>query len=105
ALFRAFQKFLNKNKMAGAVRLTDNKGRVIDYGRLLDSTQDFSKTYPSIADLLRECNKRRNGLPSSHPYNYKGDRTRLLSKREQSDIVKKLKKGYEEIIKIVDNCP
>jgi len=105
ALFKALQKYLQKNGMKGVAKLIGRNGKPVKYGTLLDSKQIFALTYPLIADGLRICNDRRNNLPGSHPYKESGTKTSWLTKPEQRELVKKLKVVYEEITKVVDNRP
>jgi hypothetical protein len=103
ALFRAFQRFLDAKGLPGIVKLTNRNGQIIDYGVLLDHGNQFSQNYQRIADSLRMFNKRRNDLPGSHPYDVKGKKTKWLAKKEQKELLKRLKMAYEEIMQIVDN--
>jgi hypothetical protein len=105
ALFRAFQRFLDANGLPGIVKLIKQNGKIIDFGALLDIKNQFSCNYPRIADSFRVCNKRRNNLPGSHPYNVKGKKTEWLEKGEQRKLLKELKLAYEDIVQIVTNPP
>jgi len=100
ALFLAILKQMQKRNMAGAAKFIDRRGRLVKYGHLLDRNQIFSKTYPTLAEGLRESNKRRNSLPGSHPYEETGRRTSWLSSNEQADMRNKLRSSYQEVVRV-----
>jgi retron-type reverse transcriptase len=101
-LFISFQKFLANKSAPGAIVLTYPNGKRINYGRLLNDPVSKS-TYPDFHDDLSKTHRRRNHLPSSHPYDeITGDKSKPLTKREQVKIKKYLDDAYNEIINITE---
>lgn len=97
ALFWALQDHLKATAAAGATSATDRSA----FGNLIDSKQPFAIAHPRIAKAFEEVNRRRNSLPSSHPYEKKtGKPTRHLSKKEQSSLVALLKDAFADLVKI-----
>ena len=80
------------------MKLIDRRGDPIKYGVLLDPNKAFSKAYPVIAEGLRCCNRRRNNLLEAHPYKRDSKKTTWLQKKEQDEIVKKLRAAYKEMV-------
>ena len=78
----------------------DKNEKELSYGVLLNKFKpNFSR---ELVSGLMKCHERRNSVPSSHPYNKKtGKRATYLRKGEQNDIIKHLKKSYDEILKEV----
>jgi hypothetical protein len=94
ALFWAFQDHLKAVGGPGATRAIDRS----QFGNLVDAMQPFALQYPRIAKAFEVMNRRRNSLPSSHPYERKtGKPTRHLSKKEQTRLVDLLKDAFADI--------
>lgn len=97
ALFWALQDHLKKAGSPGATRATDRS----IFGNLVEAPQPFAKAHPQIAKAFEKVNRRRNRLPSSHPYDKKsGKPCRHLSRTEQSKLVKLLKRAFADILAI-----
>ena len=97
-VFRSFQDFLAQKGAPGAIMLFKKNGERIDYGTLLNDLT-FKSIYPDLQDDLSKAHKRRNTLPSSHPYDKRtGDKARPLKKREQTTLKPYLDHAYSEII-------
>ncbi|MCX5813686.1 MAG: RNA-directed DNA polymerase [Proteobacteria bacterium] len=106
AVQKALLAYLNSRSLAGAGKITNANSQLIDFGVRLDNNTSFSKTYPSIADVFRDMNKRRNSIPGSHPYEKKtGSQTNYLKTQERNKFAHRLKAAYEEIINIIENNP
>jgi hypothetical protein len=71
AVFRAFQAYLQRKSLPGAVSMVDPKGRLHPFGRLLDKDTAFSKVFTTLSASLRTVNDRRNSIPDSHPFEFK----------------------------------
>jgi hypothetical protein len=71
------------------------------YGPLLNKNKNFSKRYPVIGEAFRVCNIRRNTLPGSHPYDNSGQKNKLLTVKERSELTDKLREAYTEILKVI----
>lgn len=98
------QKMGNEGMTGGRTVFVDAKGKLIKYGTLLDKNQAFSRTHPQIADSLRAVNQRRNKEPESHPYDERtGNRTKYLTKHEQSQLKAQLTIGYGHLIQLLDS--
>lgn len=81
------------------------KGYLIDMGVLLNSTQVLYKNYTAIFHGLSLVHKRRNNLPSSHPYDKKtGVKTAFLKSRGRDKLRNDLKISYSEIINLIEGC-
>lgn len=101
ALFLALQKQFNRLSLPGECRTKGANGHLVKYGSMLTAPHPFAVAHPNIAAALDHCHRRRNKLPSSHPYDEKTQRrSKSLSKREQADIVKKLTIAYEDVVRI-----
>jgi hypothetical protein len=99
ALFRAFQAFLKAKRLVGAVDLRYPNGKLKSFGLLLDANAAFAAAFPNMAKSLRFCNDRRNGIPDSHPYEFKtGQKTKHLKVRERNDLKVALATVYSEIV-------
>jgi len=102
AIFVALQRHLNETGKPGACKFRDRKGRLVDFGVMLDKSGPFSKCHPGIADCFREMNARRNRLPVAHPYEKKtGMQTRHLRVQERNRFVAQLRKAYKEFAKLM----
>jgi hypothetical protein len=98
----ALQRWLQNRGLPGQLKLYNLKGELIDFGTLLQCGNAFSRTYPIIADAFRHTNKRRNTLPSAHPYVKRGGgRTRPLMASEQRNFSRKLKMAFIEIANLI----
>jgi hypothetical protein len=74
-----------------------------DYGTLVASGSLLDHAYPALSLALREANRRRNVLPSSHPYDRRsGGKAQHLTAIEQKALVGHLKRGYLQLITILD---
>lgn len=97
ALFWALQNHLKAIGAPGATNATDRSA----FGNLIDPAQPFAKAYPRIAKAFEAANRRRNSLPSSHPYDKKtGKPTRHLSKKEQSKLIDLLTDAFTDLVAI-----
>lgn len=102
-IFRAFQRFLARKGVPGAIDLINKKGELIDYGVLLNNSA-FKSNYPILQNDLNKVHKRRNSVPGSHPYDKKtGDKARSLKKKEQTGLKLYLEDAFNEIIKMVES--
>ena len=99
ALFLALQKHLNRLTLPGACKTVGGDGSLVKYGSMLRAPHPFCVAEPAIAAAFGLCNKRRNELPSSHPYDEKTRlRAKPLKKKEQAGLVKNLGPAYQRII-------
>ena len=106
AVFRAFQKYLGDNGLAGAMPLVDAKNKLFTFGQLLDANAAFAREFPKIATPLRATNNRRNCIPDSHPFETKGGRqTKHLQVREREALKLQLAVAYSEIMEFLDAQP
>jgi hypothetical protein len=103
ALFRALQVHMTRLVLPGACAVTNVLGELIEYGSLLDPNKAFSTNHPGIAGPLLLAHTRRNGLPTSHPYEKKtGRQTEYLRPKERDNLAKQLGPAYEGIIALID---
>ncbi|MBA3916300.1 MAG: hypothetical protein H0X25_21130 [Acidobacteriales bacterium] len=107
AVFRAFQKYLADNNLAGAVPLVDGTGqRLRTFGQLLDANAAFAREFTAIATALRAANDRRNRIPDSHPFETKGGKqTKHLQSRERDALKAQLATAYNGIMDFLDVHP
>lgn len=106
AIHKALMEYFMARNINGSVNVKDRNARLIDFGIRLDSSNLFSRSYPLIADVFREMNKRRNRLPGSHPYDKTTiTNTSYLKPQERNQFANKLKLAYEEVIRIVKCNP
>lgn len=99
ALFLALQRHLNAKVLTGACTTIGKNGELVNFGSLLDGNGKFAKAYPAIASALEMCNRRRNRLDSSHPYDSKSlRRNEPLRRIEQSHLRIQLAGAYNGII-------
>lgn len=99
-VFRALQEALAAAMAPGAIATTERSGKLIDYGKLV-SDHCFAAAHPNLSKNLQDVHRRRNRLPSSHPYDkVSGARAIPLSSRERKPLLKKLSQAYDEIITI-----
>lgn len=97
ALFWELQDFLKSIGDLGATKAIDRS----QFGNLLESKQPFARVHPRIAKAFEEVNRRRNKLPSSHPFDKKtGKPNRHLSKGEQTKLVGLLRDAFTDIVTI-----
>lgn len=102
-LVRKFIEFLHTRGLAGGRSTVNGNGVRLDYGILLDPTQAFAQTFPSISEPLRNTHKRRNRLPGSHPYDKAtGAQNRFLTRAEQQAIGTDLTGAYADLLRIVN---
>jgi hypothetical protein len=103
ALFRALQGHMGRLTLSGACAITNTFGELIDYGSLLDPNKVFAANHPGIAVPFRAAHVRRNGLPTSHPYEKKtGKQTKYLKAKERTDLAHQLGSAYREIVSLLD---
>ena len=107
AVFRAFQKYLADNNLAGAMPLVDGSGqRLRTLGQLLDANAAFAREFTAIATALRAANDRRNRIPDSHPFETKGGKqTKHLQSRERDALKAQLATAYNGIMDFLDAQP
>jgi len=99
ALFLALQIHLNRLGLPGACKTVGGDGSLVKYGSMLKAPHPFPVAEPLIAGPFGACNKRRNELPSSHPYDEKTQvRTKPLKRKEQADLVKAMGGAYRRIV-------
>lgn len=99
ALFLALQVHLNRLALPGACKTIGGNGNLVKYGSMLKPPHPFFTAEPVIAAALDACNKRRNELPSSHPYDEKTQaRAKPLKRGEQSKLAGTLASGYRRIV-------
>lgn len=76
----------------------------IDYGVLLDPKNELSKTYPTMIDGFRIFHERRSKTPTAHAFEKKTSKeTRIVSSKEQRDLVAKMKNSYMLLLAILNN--
>lgn len=98
----AVQKWLHRGGLPGCVSLINSKGRMVEYGALVQAGNPFSRAYPAMTEGFRDANRRRNSVPSAHPYESRtGVRSRPLRSSEQRAIVIKLRRSFAEIGKLI----
>lgn len=101
-VFRAFQDFLAKKGAPGTIAHFKPNGERIDYGHLLGNPI-FKSAYCDLQDDLHKVHKRRNSVPSTHPYDKKtGNKARPLKKSEQKTLKLYLDDAFNQIIKITE---
>ncbi len=107
AVFRAFQKYMADNNLAGAMPLVDGSGqRLRTFGQLLDANAAFAHEFTAIATALRAANDRRNRIPDSHPFETKGGKqTKHLQSRERDALKAQLATAYNGIMDFLDAQP
>jgi len=101
-LYRALQDFLRRNSASGQMATSNlTNGKLIDFGILIHRNTPFASVYPDLAINFDTVHKRRNRLPSSHPYDKNtGQKAVILKKNEQGGMVKALFIVYSETIRI-----
>ena len=98
----AFLRWLQANGRPGIVPLVNRKNEQVPFGVLVETGNPFSQNYPTIADLFRRMNARRNTVPASHPYTTKGGRrTQPLRAAEQRSMLPELRAAFNEIARVV----
>lgn len=77
----------------------DRNNRNVDYGKLLDENNQFSKEFEKISDGFRIFHKRRSETPASHAYDKKTLKTtKLVTRKEQKLLFNLLKTTYSLFI-------
>ena len=101
-VFRAFQNILRANNIAGWVSLS--KGRKLkNYGGLLYN-KTFGNAFPVMQAGLNKVHKRRNRLPTVHPYDKRtGKKAIPLRRSEQIALISSVEDAINEIIDTVEN--
>ena len=103
ALFKVIQSHLGHFGLPGACSVTNKFGELIDYGSLLDPNKPFARAHPGIAAPFRAAHVRRNGLPTSHPYEKKtAKQTKYLKPKERNALALELAAAYREIVALLD---
>jgi hypothetical protein len=101
ALFRAFQGLLAARGDPGAIATVGRKGKLKDYGALVQEGA-FVAAHPALAAELQTVHDRRVRTPAAHAYEKVGGRKTVpLKKREQHQLVGALKRAYGEVIRIL----
>jgi hypothetical protein len=101
ALFLALQRHLNRLSLPGACKTINSAGHLVKYGLMLTAPHPFAVAQPNIAAAFDGCHRRRNKLPSSHPYDEKTQtRTKTLTKKEQTNLVSNLKAAYRQVVRV-----
>lgn len=97
-IFLALQKYFAATGHAGTCTTLDRNGQLVDFGVTLQAGGPFSVACPTIGDVFRDMNARRNHLPVSHPYEKKTSaQTRYLRPHEARDLVQRLRVAYADI--------
>jgi hypothetical protein len=101
-VFRHFIGFLRKKSLPGARKTVDKNGKLINFGSLLQRNQQLTLVHATLSDPFRDCHERRNSLPGSHPYNYKGKaRNTYLSFNERQRISTNLRGAFDYLLAYV----
>lgn len=103
--FHFLKLLMNKNPNIKWPKCVNQKQYKVKFGSILENTNQFCKKYPTITDIFRDVNNRRNSLPESHPIDTTTlKKTEFLNFKEKDKLYKKLKKAYkllvEELIKL-----
>jgi hypothetical protein len=86
-ILRSFIELLKKNKVAGLPDTTDNKGKLVDLGSLLEH-RALSKNYLGVVSGFKKAHKRRSKAPSSHAFDRKTlQKTIPVRQKEQKNLV------------------
>lgn len=76
-----------------------DKGKPLEYGKLLDRQNQLSKHYPVIVLGFGLLHDRRSGNPMSHAYNQKTSRpTEILRTGEQRELWRALCRSYDVLL-------
>jgi len=101
-IFLALQRHFAATAHAGTCTTTNKVGQLTDFGVTLEVTGPFSVSCPTIADVFRDMNARRNRLPVSHPYEKKTSaQTQYLRPHEARDLVQQLRGAYTAFIALM----
>jgi len=101
-VFLALQRYLAATGHAGACRVVDTNGQLLNFGKTLDSGGPFSKSCPTIADCFREMNARRSRLPGVHPYEKKtAAQCQPLKVQERNRFVARLRAAYADLVRVM----
>ncbi|MFV2044358.1 MAG: reverse transcriptase domain-containing protein [Anaerolineales bacterium] len=99
-VIRAFQDLLAANQHGGAINMVDARGDLVSYGSILNNP-NFANAHPVAVSNLAKVHRRRNSVPSSHPYDKKtGQKARPLRKQERNSLVRYMTHAYSEIIAV-----
>lgn len=97
-VIRSFIKILKKFIPNITWPTTNDKNGLVEIGRLVNDKQ-LIKNYPNIIIEFKEFNERRRAIPTSHAFEKKtGIETKNISKKEQEDLIVKLRKSYSCLI-------
>lgn len=103
-VIRRFIELLNARRLPGGIKTKNRRGRLVDYGELLEPNNGFDKKYPVIAGHFREVHRRRSTVPQSHPYEKKGGaRNKHLKHRERLKYLSELEYGYGALIAVISH--
>lgn len=98
-MFLRLQAHLLSTARPGVVTVVARDGKLVDYGVTLEVSNQFSRTHPTIADVFRDMNTRRNRLPGSHPYEKRShQRNHYLGKQERNRFVQRLTVAYRDLL-------
>src|SRR5208282_4198234 len=101
ALSLAIQRHLNRLALPGACKTISSSGHLVKYGSMLTSPHPFAAARSRIASAFDACHRRRNRLPSSHPYDERTQtRTKPLGKKEQTALLVKLRPAYRDVVQL-----
>ncbi len=76
------------------------KGKLIDYGRLLDPKNKFSQTFQNIQKGFYDFHGNLRKNPVTHPYDKKTQkRTNFIDSQKQTESIDWLKSSYSEYVK------
>jgi hypothetical protein len=99
ALFGAFQDVLMAPDLPGAMSRRNRNNQWVSFGVMLQPQAPFAREFPSIAATFLSTNERRNGIPDSHPFEFRtGQKTKHLKVRERDTIKADLAATYLAII-------
>jgi hypothetical protein len=77
-------------------------GQKMDFGQLLDSSNELSRRYPNIVDGIRKYHIRRRTVPTSHAYESRtGDKTKYITGGEQKNLSNHLFDSYCSLINVL----
>lgn len=83
-------------------KTTNKYGKSVDYGVLLDRTNQLSRLFPGIVDGFRSLHERRSATPVSHAYKkITTGRTSFVNRKEQNKLYGKLRIAYKELGAII----
>ncbi|OJV39390.1 MAG: hypothetical protein BGO25_00915 [Acidobacteriales bacterium 59-55] len=106
ALFGAFQDVLMAQGLPGAMSRRNRNNQWVSFGVMLQPQAPFACEFPLIAATFLSTNERRNGIPDSHPFEFRtGQKTKHLKVRERDTIKADLAEAYLAIIAYLNSLP